>query len=245
MSLPKIDSPIYETELISNGMKIKYRPFLMKEQKIFLMAAESDDPEEAVNSIKQVLNNCVLTEGVDVNELPSFDLEHIFIQLRRKSVGDVSNLNYKCNNMVKKEGDEEESACGAIIAVDLDLSKIKVVKSPEHTNKVFLTDKMGICFKYPSFNNISELNVKSELDILDLIVSCIDYIFDDEEIYYAKDYSTEELNEFIDGMSQESFDQIKVFFNTMPKSVLDVTFKCGKCGYEEELHVEGIQNFFS
>lgn len=243
MALPKIDSPIYETELISTGQKIKYRPFLMKEQKIFLMAAESEDPKEVIDSIKQVLNNCILTEGINVNDLPSFDLEHIFIQLRKKSVGDISTLNYKCNNIVEKDG--EKVKCGAIISLDLDLNKIETIKNPEHTNKVFLTDTMGIVFKYPSFNNISELNIESELDILDLIVSCIDYIFDEEEIYYAKDHTRVELNEFVDGISQESFDKIKVFFSTMPKSMLDVDFKCGKCGYEEKLHIEGIQNFFS
>lgn len=240
MSLPKINAPVYETNLISTGKTIQFRPFLVKEQKLFLMAAESDDAKDVTNAIKQVLNNCIMTENVDIDTLPVFDLEYLFLQLRIRSVGEISKLKYKCNNKIA-----EEKVCGAIVEIDVDLNSINPTIPKEHSQKIELSKDMGIMMKYPNFSILNKLNIESELDMFKIVVSCIDYIYDKDTIYYSKDYTTAELNDFVDNMSQEDLEKVKNFFSTMPKIEKDLEFKCKKCGYTEQMHVEGIQNFFS
>lgn len=241
--LPKIDVPIYETKLISNGQTIRYRPFLVKEQKLFLMAAESDDVNDTINAIKQVIQNCVL-DDIDVENMATFDIEHLFIQLRARSVGEVVQLNYNCNNKVKDE--EGEKICGGKVQFDLNVLEIQPTKNPEHSSKIAINDKMGIVMKYPTFKTVNKLDVNSNdmEQILDVIIGCIDYIYDDEKLYYAKDSSKQELVEFIENLTQTELEKIQKFFDTLPKFKKDLHFKCGKCGYEEDILVEGIQNFF-
>lgn len=243
MALPKIDTPTYETKLISTGKTVKYRPFLVKEQKLFLMASQSEDAKEVVNTIKQVLNNCILTNSVKIDELPVFDLEHLFLQIRARSVGEVVNLRYNCNNDVLDEN-KETKKCGGLVKVDLNLLEITPTKTPNHSNKIELSPKLGIVMKYPNFDIVQKLNIQSEADLLDLVISCIDYIYDEEQIYYANKTSKEELEEFIENLQQSDLEKIQTFFQTMPKLSKKFDFKCPKCGYSEEINVEGIQNFF-
>jgi hypothetical protein len=241
--LPKIDVPIYETKLISNGQTIRYRPFLVKEQKLFLMAAESDDVNDTINAIKQVIQNCVL-DDIDVENMATFDIEHLFIQLRARSVGEVVQLNYNCNNKIKDE--ESEKICGGKVQFDLNVLEIQPTKNSEHSNKIAINNKMGIVMKYPTFKTVNKLDVNSNdmEQILEVIIGCIDYIYDDEKLYYAKDSSKQELIEFIENLTQTELEKIQKFFDTLPKFKKDLHFKCGKCGYEEDILVEGIQNFF-
>ena len=241
--LPKLDVPIYELKLISNGKIVKFRPFLVKEQKIFLMASQSEDAKEVIDAIKQVLSNCVV-DDTDVTSLPVFDLEFLFLNLRAKSVGENVELNYVCNNLVKNEKDDEEESCGGKIKLNVNLMEVDTIKNPEHTNKIMLTDKLGLMMKYPSFDIIKKLNIQNESELLKVIISCIDYIFDENEIYYAKDTTEEELTDFIESMQQSDVQKIQKFFETMPKISKNVEFKCKKCGYEEKTTIEGIQNFF-
>jgi hypothetical protein len=243
MALPKIDTPTYETKLISTGKTVKYRPFLVKEQKLFLMASQSEDAKEVVNTIKQVLNNCILTNSVKIDELPVFDLEHLFLQIRARSVGEVVNLRYNCNNDVLDEN-KETKKCGGLVKVDLNLLEITPTKTPNHSNKIELSPKLGIVMKYPNFDIVQKLNIQSEADLLDLVISCIDYIYDEEQLYYANKTSKEELEEFIENLQQSDLEKIQTFFQTMPKLSKKFDFKCPKCGYSEEINVEGIQNFF-
>ena len=242
--LPKIDVPIYETKLISNGQTIRYRPFLVKEQKLFLMAAESDDVNDTINAIKQVIQNCVL-DDIDVENMATFDIEHLFIQLRARSVGEMVTLNYSCNNTVKDEHGHDK-ICGGKVKFDLNVLEIQPVKNPEHSNKIAISNKMGIVMKYPTFKSVDKLDVNSNdmQQILDVIISCIDYIYDDENLYYAKDSSKEELIDFIENLKQTDLEKVQKFFDTLPKFKKDLHFNCGKCGYEENIIVEGIQNFF-
>lgn len=243
MALPKIDVPTYETKLISNGKTVKFRPFLVKEQKLFLMAAESSDFKEIVDTIKQVLNNCILTEDVNVDELSTFDLEYLFLQLRSKSVGEVVNLQYTCNNKtVDKKGNEK--VCGGVVKFDVNLAEIKPEIPANHTNNIKITDNLGIVFKYPTFKMLNELENSKSNDALNLIVSCIDYIYDADQIYYAKDTTKEELVDFLENMQQDDFEKLQQFFNTFPKISKELDFKCPKCGYHEVMNVEGLQNFF-
>ena len=241
--LPKLDVPIYEIKLISTGKTIRFRPFLVKEQKLFLMASESTDAKETINTIRQVLKNCILDE-VDVDSLPTFDLEFLFMNLRARSVEEVVDLKYKCNNIVKDE-EGKDSTCTGSVEFKLNLLEIEPNKNPNHTNKIQLTDNLGIALKYPSFDMIQKYENKSENEVMSgVLVDCIDYIYDNEQIYYAKDSTKEELNDFVDNLQQKDLEKIKVFFDTMPEIKKDVHFKCPKCGYEEDIAIKGLQNFF-
>jgi hypothetical protein len=239
MPLPKIDVPIYTVELPSTKEQITFRPFLVKEQKLFLMNNESGaEAQELINVIRQVLKNCVLNT-IDIDALPVFDLEYLFLNLRARSVSEVVNLKYKCNNIV------DEIKCDAINEINVNVLEIKPTFYPEHTNKMALTDKVGICMKYPTFEMLSTLSGKNESDaIMETIYSSIDYIYDEDSIYYAKDITRKEIEDFIDNIQQKDLEKLRIFFDTMPKIKKDVDYSCKKCGYSEKIHLEGIQDFF-
>ena len=241
--LPKLDIPIYEITLISTGKTVRIRPFLVKEQKLFLMASESEDQKETVNVIRQVLKNCILDE-IDVDGLPTFDLEWLFINLRARSVEEVVSLKYRCNNKIKDETGEEKS-CGGAVEFDLNLLEITPTKNPNHTNKIQLTENLGVCLKYPTFEMIQKYETMDENDVMmNVLVDCIDYIYDKDSVYYAKDSTKEELIDFVDNLQQVHLEKIKQFFDTLPEIKKDVHFKCPKCGYDEDIEIKGMQNFF-
>lgn len=236
--LPKIDVPTYNVELPSNKKKVVFRPFLVKEQKLFLMNNENTDPQETVNIIRQVLKNCVISD-LDIDGLPVFDLEYLFMNLRARSVSEVVNLKYRCNNKI------EDKDCGTINEININVLEIKPTFYPEHTNKVQLNDTIGIVMKYPTFEMVKSMTGKNEGSaIMDAIYGSIDYIYDKDNMYYAKDTPRNELEEFIDNIQQKDLEKLRVFFDTMPKIKKDVTYKCKKCGYEENISLEGIQDFF-
>lgn len=241
--LPKLDVPIYETKLISNDQTVRYRPFLVKEQKLFLMAAESEDPKDTINAIKQVLRNCVL-DDIDIDNMATFDIEYLFLQLRARSIGEVVNLRFNCNNNVLEKGEEEK--CGNLVKIDVNILEVNPIKNENHTNKIQITDKIGVVLKYPTFGSIdfAGLDTQDMQQILNVIVSCIDFIYDDEQVYYAKDTKKEELVEFIENMKQTDLEKISAFFTSLPKLKKDVHFHCNKCGYEEDITLEGVQSFF-
>jgi hypothetical protein len=243
MALPKLDVPIYTVNLISTGKPIRFRPFLVKEQKLFLMASESEDAKEIIKTIRQVLKNCIIDE-IDIDNLPTFDLEYLFMNLRARSVEEVVELKYKCNNNVKdSEGNEKK--CGGEVSYTLNLLDIEPTKNPNHTNKIQITENLGICFKYPTFEMMQKYDDMTESEImLSVVTDCIDYIYDKEQIYYAKDSTKEELQEFIDNLQQKDIEKFERFFDTMPEIKKDIHFKCGKCSYEEDITLKGIQNFF-
>jgi hypothetical protein len=241
--LPKLDIPIYEVKLISTGKTVRVRPFLVKEQKLFLMASESDDQKETVNVIRQVLKNCILDE-VDVDNLPTFDLEFLFMNLRARSVEEVVDLRYKCNNTLKDENGEDKK-CSGSVEFKLNLLEVEPTINPNHTNKIQLTDNLGVVLKYPTFEMIQKYETMSENDVmLNVLIDCIDYIFDTDNVYYAKDTPKEELVDFVDNLQQAHLEKIKVFFDTMPEIKKDVHFACPKCGYQEDIEIKGMQNFF-
>lgn len=243
MALPKLDVPTYEVNLISTGKPIRFRPFLVKEQKLFLMASESDDPNEVIKTIRQVLKNCILDE-VDIDSLPTFDLEYLFMNLRARSVEEVVDLRYRCNNMVHDENGEEKR-CGGEFEFSLNLLEIQPTKNPRHTNRINITENLGVCFRYPTFEMVQKYENLSENEVmLNVLVDCIDYIYDKENLYYAKDSTREELQDFIENLQQKDVEKFEVFFETIPEIKKNVDFKCGKCGYEETITLKGIQNFF-
>ena len=241
--LPKLDVPIYEVKLLSSGKVIRFRPFLVKEQKLFLMASESEDAKETINVIRQVLRNCIL-DDISIDDLPTFDLEWLFMHLRARSVEEVVDLKYKCNNTVKDEKGEEDR-CTGVVNFKMNLLEIEPTRHPEHTNKIQLTENLGVCLKYPSFEMIQKYESLSEANIMSkVLVDCIDYLYDKEQVYYAKDNTKEELDEFVDNLQQKDLEKIKHFFETMPEIKKNVQFKCPKCAYEENIEIKGIQNFF-
>ena len=241
--LPKLDVPIYEIKLISSGKHVRFRPFLVKEQKLFLMASESEDSNEMISVIRQVLKNCVIDE-IDIDNLPTFDLEYLFMNLRARSVEEIVDLRYKCNNMIKNE-DGEEKQCTGVVEFKLNILEIEPTKNENHKNKVQITENLGICFKYPTFDMIQKYEKMNENEVMiRILVDCIDYIYDKEQIYYAKDSKKEELEEFVDNLQQKDLEKFKDFFDTMPEIKKDVHFKCPKCEYEEDITIKGMQSFF-
>lgn len=243
MALPKIDVPIYEIKLESQKNTIKFRPFTVKEEKLFLMVNESDDEQSMLNTVKQVLQNCVIGE-INIDDLPSFDIEYLFLNLRARSIGELVNLRYNCNNFFKNESGEEKK-CNGFNSYDINLLELKPEKEENHTSKIQLSDNLGVVMKYPTVEIIQRHSNDVEVDdIIELIADCIDFVYDKEEIYYAKDTSKKELKEWIEGLEISQLEKIKFFFDTMPKLKKTLDFKCPKCDYEEKINLEGIQSFF-
>jgi hypothetical protein len=242
--LPKLDVPVYEITLPSNKKKIRFRPFLVKEQKLFMMASQSEDPKESLATIRQVLSNCII-DDVDVNALPTFDLEYLFMNLRARSVEEVVEMRYKCNNTTIDEETKEEKKCNGVFQYEINLTKIEPTFNPTHSNKIALTEKMGVVLKYPTFEMAEKYDGMPENEVLiNVLMDCIEYIYDEENLYYAKDNTREELEEFIDSLQQKDLEKFKEFFDTMPEVKTYVPFKCPKCAYEEQMEIKGLQNFF-
>jgi len=243
MMLPKLDTPTYELNLISTGKPVRYRPFLVKEQKLFLMSAESDDTKELITTIRNVLKNCLL-DDVDVNSLPSFDLEYLFMNLRARSVEEIVNLKYKCNNNIKDE-EGNDKKCNHVVDFDVNILDIKPTIHENHTDKIQINEKIGVRLKYPTFEMFEKYDKLNQNEaMLKVLIDCIDYIYDDEQMYYAKDTPKKELEDFIDSLQQKDLEKFKDFFNTMPEVKKDLEFKCSKCEHEETITVKGMQNFF-
>jgi hypothetical protein len=241
--LPKIDVPIYDLVLPLSKKKIKYRPFLVKEEKILMMAMESEDDDSVLNAIKQIANNCSLSD-IDVEDMATADLEYYFLNLRARSVGEIAELQYKCNNKVKDDAGEEKT-CNHLVKFDVNIFDIEPKTNTEHTNKIELSENLGLVMRYPSLKIIADSEENTDTEkMMKILIACVDYIYDKDNIYYRKDIEESELVEFIDSMSREQFMKVQAFFDTMPKLTKELNFKCGKCGYTEKIEVEGIQNFF-
>ena len=244
--LPKIDVPLYDLTLPLTKKKIRFRPFLVKEEKILLLAVESEDEKATLLAIKQIVNNCCVDE-LDVDNIPMTDLEFIFLNLRARSINEVVELQYKCNNKVAVGDTEELKVCANIVKFEVNLLEIKPEVPEDHTNKITISPKIGIVMKYPSFKTYEKVDKsKSEMEtMIELFINCIDYIYDENTIYYSKDTTKEELHDFIENLTQTQFEMVQQFFTSIPKIKTKVNFKCPKCQYEEVIEVEGIQNFFS
>ena len=240
MALPKLDVPTYEIELPVSKRRIQYRPFLVKEQRNLLMAMESNDVETIQRSVRDILNNCTLTEGIDIDKLPIVDIEYYFINLRAKSVGEIVETKYKCNNEV--DGKE----CGNIMDKSVNLLDIEVEKQKEISPEIKLDEKITIRLKYPEFGIVkTSLNYDNLNQVtFNMIAQSIEYIYDGEQFYYANEYSAEELLNFVENMNQQQFDKVENFFNNLPKLKKTIEIDCNKCGYHHTIEIEGLENFF-
>lgn len=245
MALPKIEVPSYSLDLPVSKKTIKFRPFLVKEQKILLMAMESEDANTVQNAVIDILNACILTPDFPLYDIPVIDVEYLFLNLRAKSVSEVVENKYRCNNEVD-DGEGGKKTCGNTIEAKLNLTEVKPVFEEEVNPEIQLNDKITVKMKYPNFSAIQDsASIKDVTKLtMNLIASCIEYIYDGEQFYYSKETTQEELIEFIEMLSQEQFERMEQFFNSMPKLKTNVKLKCKKCGFDHDFEVEGLQNFF-
>ncbi len=240
MALPRIDTPIYDLELPLSKKQIRFRPFLVKEQKNLMMAMESDDKETIEKNIRQVLNNCTLTEGINIDKLPVIDIEFYFINLRARSVGEIVENKYVCTNEVN------DVQCGNKMESKFNLLDIKVDIDPNAKDVISITEQISIKLKYPEFSLVEKLKKKdSAVEIaFEVILDSVEYIFDGEQYYYASETPRDELLAFIESLSQEQFSKLEEFFNNLPKMNRQVDLKCSKCGFDHTISMEGLESFF-
>jgi hypothetical protein len=236
MPLPKLVTPTYELELPSTGQKIKYRPFLVKEEKILLLAMESEDEKQMTEAVKVILKNCIQTAKIKVEELALFDIEYLFLNIRGKSVGEEIELNVTCPD----DG-------VTVVPFSIDIDDIKVQKDKEHSNIIDLGGGVSIVMKYPSMelfvkNNISQSSNVD--DVFEIAASCISQIVEGEDVYEASNFSKKELLAFLEEMSTQQFLSVQKFFETMPKLSHTITVTNPETGKDNEIVIEGLASFF-
>jgi len=239
MPLPKINTPTYELTLPSNNKKIKYRPFLVREEKILIMALETENSEDISNSVVDILSECVLTKGVDVTKLATFDIEYLFLNVRSKSVGETVEVNIVCP-------DDNKTS----VQMEINLDSIKVQKTRGHKNIIKLDDQYSLKLKYPSLDefigNNFDTNESNVVDkSLNMISSCIEMVYDEEESWDASDSTKQELEEFVEQLNSKQFKAIEKFFETMPKLSHKVKVKNPTTEVESEVVLEGLASFFT
>jgi hypothetical protein len=236
MALPKVSSPRFALELPSTGARISFRPFLVKEEKVLLMAAQSEDQLDMVDAVKDVIAACVLSEEIDVNKLPYFDLEYIFLNIRAKSIGESVKMEYRHTGGMNYQG----IVCEAITQVEINLEQVKVEKNAAHTNKFQLDDTLGIEMRYPNHADIRLVNDGS--DEIEMLARCIVSVYNDDEVF-EPDNDADAI-EFIESLSNEQFMRIMRFIETMPKLKHTFTYRCKGCGQEDAITLQGMSDFF-
>jgi len=239
MPLPKIATPTYDLELPSTGQEIKYRPFLVKEEKVLVIALESEDNKQITNAIKAVLKSCILSKGIKVESLPTFDIEYLFLNIRGKSVGEDLEVNIICPDDNKTQ-----------VPVTIALDEIEVQKDENHTNKIKLDDSIMMEMRYPSLDqfikNNFDFNDKNMMDqSFDLIATCIDKIYTEEEVWAAADCTKKEMKDFLEQMNSNQFKEIEKFFETMPKLSHSISVTNPETKVKSEVVLEGLASFFA
>lgn len=236
MALPVMQTPVYEMTIPSTKQKVKYRPFLVKEEKALLIAQQSEDTSVMLNTLKQVISSCVT--GVDVERLAMFDFEYIFTQLRARSVGEYAELTYNCLECKDPK---------AKMNIDIDLTKLEVKFNDDHSATIDLFDEVGVKMKYPNLNMLTALESLKQDDVevaFDVIGSCIEFIYDGDKIYPIEDQSKEDVNDFLEKLTRQQLNKLQNFFKTMPKLEHTMEFDCPVCKFHHRHTVRGMQNFF-
>lgn len=237
MSLPKINVPLYELTIPSSGKKIKYRPFVVKEEKLLLLALESEDQDEITNAIIQIINNCVQSK-INIDELSTFDVEYLFLNIRSKSVGEMLEFAITCP-------DDNETQ----VEVEINIDDIKVVKEKDHNDTIDLENGYFIKMKYPTMKYIMNKKTDSEKSAIDstfeYAVECIEQIYNEEEVWESANSTHKELSEFVENLNTKQYQKLQNFFNTMPKLKHSVNITNPKTGVKSEVTIEGLANFFA
>jgi hypothetical protein len=238
MPLPKISTPTYELEVPSLQKTIKYRPFLVKEEKILIIAMESEDSKQIGNAVKEVISNCIITKGIKVDSLATFDIEYLFLNIRGKSVGESVDVLVTCPD----DGETQ-------VPVSINLDDIKVQTSKDHSRDIKLDDTLTLRMRYPSLNEFIKNNFSagevSVDDTFELICSCIEQVYSEEESWNASDFSKKELTEFVEQLSSKQFKEIETFFETMPKLTHLIKLRNPNTKVESEVVLEGLSSFFA
>ena len=238
MPLPKIATPTYELELPSTGETVQFRPFLVKEEKLLVIALESEDSQQITTAIKAVISDCILSKDVKIETLPTFDIEYLFLNIRGKSVGEVVEVNIVCPD----DGETE-------VKVSINLDEIQVIRNEEHTKTVKLDDTYFMDMKYPSLEQFIRNNFEFENPDMDqsfeLIGSCIDKIYDNEEVWSTSDVSPQEVKDFLEQLNSTQFKEIEKFFSTMPKLSHTIDVKNPKTKKKSKVTLEGLSSFFA
>jgi len=233
MALPKINTVQYDLELPSSGKKVEYRPFLVKEEKILLMALEGKDDREMSKAIKQIITQCVSTAGFNVNKLPMIDLEYLFLNIRGKAVGDISTISF-------------EHECGEIIKLDIDLSKVEVVQNKNSSDLVEITDDIMVRLSPPGIDDVIGAENKNQIDlVMEIIRNSLLEIIQGEEVFSAQDHTKKELDEFVNSLNSGQFKKLQDYYESLPKLKQDIEYTCEKCGKTETETLEGLASFFA
>ena len=237
MALPRIDVPIYELVIPSTDEKIKFRPFLVKEEKVLLIAMESGKSEDMLQSVKDIVNECTF-QKLKLGEMPMFDVEYLFLNIRAKSVGEVSKLKVLCQD------DMETYA-----TVEINLNEVNVQVDGElHSNKIELTDEMGVIMKYPTIDSFTKNGIQNitAANMIDVIASCVEQVYDKkgEEVYESKDSTQAEIIDFVEQLNTTQFQEVQAFFDTMPRLQHTITVKNPKTKVESEVTLTGLNDFF-
>ena len=237
MPLPKIATPTYELVLPSSGRKIKFRPFLVKEEKILIIALESEDQKQITNAVKSILSSCILTKGTKVDKLATFDIEYLFLNIRGKSVGENIEVMVTCPDDGKTQ-----------VPASINIDTIKIKTSDDHQRDIKLDDTYTLRMRYPSLNEFVNTNFTAETikvdDTFQLVASCIDQVYSDEESWTQEECTKKELNDFVESLNTSQFQQIEKFFETMPKLSHIVKVINPNTKVENDIKLEGLQSFF-
>tara|TARA_X000000368_G_scaffold286332_1_gene227417 strand:+ start:933 stop:1655 length:723 start_codon:yes stop_codon:yes gene_type:complete len=240
MPLPKISAPTYELVLPSSGKKVKYRPFLVREEKILIMALESEDTKQITTAIKDVLSTCILSRGIKIDKLATFDIEYLFLNVRAKSVGETVEVNVTCPDDGKTQ-----------VQMEIDIDSIKIQRDPEHTNIIKLDDNLSIQMNYPSLNQFIETNFDTNTDqsqvdqSLEVIMTCIGQVYNQDEAWEASECTKKELKDFVESMNSKQFKEVENFFSTMPKLTHNIKVTNPETKVESTVVLEGLASFFS
>lgn len=234
MALPKLETPTFKMNIPSTGAKVEYRPFLVKEEKILLMLSDDSSSRDKLSLMKKLVTTCIQSE-IDFDELTTYDIEYIFIQLRAKSVGEGVSISGTCED------------CGEKTPVTIDLEKDVVVKNLKNTKdgvSIKLNETVGITLKYPKFSDIGENLFEEEEDMTSILLKCIDTIYDDKTVYNCKDYTKKELKDFLSSFTMKNIEEMQSFFNEMPRISCETKYKCVSCKKDQKIEIEGLANFF-
>lgn len=240
MDLPKIDVPIYELKLPSSGKTIRVRPFLVKEEKLLLIAVESKDQNTIIQTTKQIINNCLIDNDINIEKLPFFDVDYLFIALRAKSIGEKVSVNFICNMY------NEGAKCGTMFPVDIDISKCEVKREKDISPTIKLTDRVTIKMKYPSYEVMKRFIENEDVMTkkIKIMASSIDQIIDGDKVFSSKDYTKDQLEQYIESFTEEQFKKLEEYVDNFPSFVILAQGTCPKCKFEHNLEYKDFTSFF-
>jgi len=237
MALPIMKTPLYNVTIPSTKQEVQFRPFLVKEEKALLLAQQSEDSKVMVNTLKSIISGCIQAD-INIDNLAIFDFEYLFTQIRAKSVGEIVELLFLCDTC-----DDEKAKA----PVKMDISKFEVKFPENHSNKIELFDDVGVVMKYPSIDTIEKIDeaTNGNIDsIFDVVAGCIDYVYNNEEVFHTKDQTKEEVLEFLESLTQQQFSKIEAYFDVMPKMSQKIEYDCPVCAKHHDKVLEGLQSFF-